>query len=399
MNQEDYLYIVREGVPFGGENDRATFQLIVSEISPDAYPKNNMTVWMADVVGGGLALLQRLEVETIEEVISGVLTGHFVLVGSALGSVRFRRFSSTPDSYSLPGMAGLNSPQRWGQLIPLTEDQGDYLRDIERKSWKTSFSLPEEKKVLEALEFAKSASPFAKIGLKEALGAVSTLFFIGDLSRHKADPQNVSPAGSYALRVLEALGSEREESLRAIASFSSSKPDKAIPSGRLIETLLKPLEEVDLHPRKYVWFRESSVLFLGEDALVKTERAEKRHQEILSDCYRYLRNHGALPRFNRNIDLSFEGDNGLVLVEIKSASPTNFREQVLRGATQVAEYAFHFEKSGQKIDRKCVLIEVPPKFGGIEYYGDLLSSINIEMIPYDDRLPWPERAELLPVKT
>lgn len=399
MNRENYLYIVSAGVLFGGESARATFQLIVPEIPSATYPKKSLTVWTADDVGDGPALLQRLEIETIEQVTSGLLSGHFVLVGSASESVRFRRSASPPESYSLSEMEGLNSPQISGRLILLTEDQGAYLRDIERKSWKTSFFHPEERKILSALKLAKSIKPFGKIGPRVALEAVATLFPMGELSRHKDDPPDISPVESYASRVLEKLGSGREDSLEAIASVSSSELGKTTPSERRIETLLKPLEEVDLLPRKYVWSRESSVPFLVEDFLVKTEKAERRHQEILSDCYKYLKNRGALPRFNRNIDLSLECKDGLVLVEIKSANTTNFREQVLHGAIQITEYAFHFKKSGEKVHKKCVLIEVPPDFEGTEYYGEILSSIDIEMIPYDDRLPWPERAERLSVRS
>ena len=129
MNRENYLYIVSAGVLFGGESARATFQLIVPEIPSATYPKKSLTVWTADDVGDGPALLQRLEIETIEQVTSGLLSGHFVLVGSASESVRFRRSASPPESYSLSEMEGLNSPQISGRLILLTEDQGAYLRD------------------------------------------------------------------------------------------------------------------------------------------------------------------------------------------------------------------------------------------------------------------------------
>lgn len=161
---------------------------------------------------------------------------------------------------------------------------------------------------------------------------------------------------------------------------------------REIDSTLRPLEDNDLLPRKYIWPRVDTADFSWDEALSKTERTEKRHQEILADCVSFISSSGLQPKANRNVDLAMAGGDGLTLIEIKSASASNFRSQALKGSMQVIEYAFCFENSVIKVDRKCVLIELPANFERIDYYRKLLSAIGVEMILYDDRSRWPDRA-------
>lgn len=393
MKTSGFLYVMGDGVAsYGIESGSSTFQLIVPAIPVNPNSSEVLTVWTADNPGNGLALLSRLEIESIEQLTSGVLSGHFVLSGSSYGSVHFRHAGSPPEGYSLPGEGWDIPPPKTDDLVPLTEEQTAYLRALEKKSWKVSFSLPDERKIAEALKMARSIRQSSKLAPRYAVSAIASLFFLTDLARHRYDPEDLSPVGSYALAVLMANGTGRDEAIEKVRSvFLNTRAEASGP--REIDSVLKPIDDMDLMPRKYIWPRVDVAVFSWDEALIKTERAEKRHQEILEDCCKYVKCSGLQPKFNRNIDLAISGENGLVFVEIKSANISNFREQALKGALQVIEYALHFENSGINVGRRCVLIEVPKIFWGIDYYKDLLSAIGVEMVSYDDRLMWPARAK------
>jgi len=126
-------------------------------------------------------------------------------------------------------------------------------------------------------------------------------------------------------------------------------------------------------------------------AILKTERAEKRHQAILKDIVSVLIASGKECMETRSVDLAVQSSNGLSLFEVKSATEDNFFSQVMKAVLQLLYYAHAFRLAGAPVVRLCVIVDKPPQYVPSEELQDFLSSLNIELLVYDEMQEWPTR--------
>lgn len=392
-----FLYIFDySDMPESMVPDGTSFQIV---LPPDGAPVKELnyeplTVWMADYAGGEQVLLSRLEIESIEELSSGTLAEHLILSGSPTRSVHFRRPGSATDGYVIQQNGVEFLPTNLKGSLALNDEQIDWLRTIEKNAWKTSFSRPDNSKITRALNKWNEESPGRRMTDVEAVRLIKSLYCESELYRYRSDSENLSPAGSHAIALLNAVGGTKEGVGKSIEELvNGSDADEF--GQRQIDTDLRPVLESDFFTRKYLWPMRGVPSFDWTESLTKTERAERRHQEILADCCSYVASKGLRPMMNRNVDLAFDERASLSLFEIKSATAENFRAQALKGAIQVLEYALRFQSSGEKVGRWCLVIEAPPDFKEFVYYRDLLHAMGIEVVLYDVSVDWPMRADRL----
>jgi hypothetical protein len=133
-----------------------------------------------------------------------------------------------------------------------------------------------------------------------------------------------------------------------------------------------------------------------EEALNKTEHAEKIHQEMLKDTSIFLINQGITPYESGSIDLIYNAGNGLNVLEIKSANINNILTQAAKGAFQLACYQNVLSGNYDNVSTKLVLHETGDR--ELEKYAaQILSRLNISVLFYDPRKPWPMRIQGLPL--
>jgi hypothetical protein len=371
--------------------DGSNFEIILPyEINTLAEPgDDSLTLWLADNLGGECLLLSRFEIDTIEQLV----TGSYLYTGSHERSVHFRKPGTKNNSYSINSFYEnlLNSKG----FIYLNEHQISELNVIERKAWNSSYSPPFDRVISQALlKWNSIHTKKSFISMIEAVSLINTTFSQSDLVRHVKDPTYVSPLVSNALALLKAVNKTNSWQVDDIVQITTKRINN---SGiRIdIDTLLRPFVSVDFLSRNFKWSASKPEMFDWENSRIKLERAEKKHQEILKDCYNYFISCGREPMMNRNVDLAVIHNAELSLFEIKSATLENFRPQALKGIIQVLEYAHCFNLAGIKVKRKCLVIECPEFFNDINYYSNFTKVLGVELVLYKQNYEWPLRAENL----
>ena len=133
-----------------------------------------------------------------------------------------------------------------------------------------------------------------------------------------------------------------------------------------------------------------------EDALNKTEHAEKVHQAMLKDISEFLIINGVTPYESGSIDLLYASNKRLNLIEIKSANIDNVLSQSSKGAFQLACYINELDKYYDNLNARLVL-HATEDIGLQNYAVKALSRLGIEVLIYDPRKTWPKRMPGLPL--
>lgn len=155
------------------------------------------------------------------------------------------------------------------------------------------------------------------------------------------------------------------------------------------------IEPQNIYARKFL-FIDSKFNYL-EDALNKTEHAEKIHQEMLKDISMFLIDHGVTPYESSSIDLMYSTGNKLNVFEIKSTNINNILAQAAKGAFQLACYLNELRKNYNNILNTKLILHKTENQGLDEYAREALSCLNIHVLFYDPSKPWPARVHGLPL--
>ena len=127
-----------------------------------------------------------------------------------------------------------------------------------------------------------------------------------------------------------------------------------------------------------------------EGALMKTEAAEKLHQDMLRDISSYLKENGVYPYESASIDLMITLQDQTRIFEIKSSTPTNIVAQAAKGAFQMACYVNAMGADYDPLDAFLILHSVEDK--NLEkFVHDALARLNVKYLIYNPREKWPER--------
>jgi len=134
----------------------------------------------------------------------------------------------------------------------------------------------------------------------------------------------------------------------ALPSGSDWRPRNRTTSGKKSTTA-----EIDLVARE----RGSNSHYMLEEILVELAKQEK-----------------LLPKYNQNMDIYFETEQGTVLAEIKSCTDTNFHSQFRKGISQLFEYRFLYrDLLGSKVTMLLLMETAPPseKLWLVDYANSL----------------------------
>ncbi len=161
---------------------------------------------------------------------------------------------------------------------------------------------------------------------------------------------------------------------------------------RVVDLTLLPLSDDQTTPRKWLKIPDADdLLRTMQLGLVKTERAEAKHTQILLDCAKFIRKSGFDPKSSGSIDLAFDAFGSTFLIEIKSANPENFAAQLDKGLMQIQWYAWAMKNSIKRLIR-CVIIELPKglliDFDDLSAFGE---QMGVNVLFWDSVSEWPDR--------
>lgn len=161
-----------------------------------------------------------------------------------------------------------------------------------------------------------------------------------------------------------------------------------------VDTEFSEIEPGKIFAREFVSI--DSKLGNLEEALKKTEHAEKIHQAMLKDISEFLIANGITPYESNSIDLLYKSRDKLNVFEIKSSNVDNILSQSSKGAFQLACYLNELSKDYDNLNSRLVLhVTESPELQ--KYAVEALLRLGIEVLFYDPSRSWPNRIQGLPL--
>lgn len=190
-----------------------------------------------------------------------------------------------------------------------------------------------------------------------------------------------SPASTPFDQVSEALAAR-------FISERSVELSSYMPGIALTDMTLTMATEENIKVREY----RRSLATNTHESLDLLQRAEQRHQEIVLDCANWLRRNRITPLMSNSFDLAFQIDSGLAVVEVKSATESNFASQFEKGLMQSLRYRWQASSHVSRVVSKLV-IELPPEYRGatMSEFCEFSEHLGISLAFWDPSKEWPER--------
>lgn len=215
-----------------------------------------------------------------------------------------------------------------------------------------------------------------------------------------ADTPENGPFSDFGIKMYESTFNKKVVSEKS--RFLKSDPFKNLLKGNdktyIAANRIQEAEEIYLLETEKIFARKyvlrNPVLQTLENALNKTEEAEKRHQDILRDICSFLDEKKIIPFFNSAIDLLFFYKNTTHIVEIKSCNSKNILSQASKGLLQLALLKNKYKKEHINI-RPVLILEKTSQEKTEKIINESLNEIGISTIPYNKDRSWPDRAENL----
>jgi hypothetical protein len=156
---------------------------------------------------------------------------------------------------------------------------------------------------------------------------------------------------------------------------------------RTVDIEFTEIEPESIYAREFI---ASDRVFNLEDALAKTEIAEKLHQDMLRDVSTYLKSRGIVPYETSSIDLMIREGDHLKIYEIKSTTEDNIVAQSARGSFQLAYYGEALLKEYGAI-RSTLIIHKISNSDIEDICIRTLRRLSINCVIYDPSCDWPNR--------
>lgn len=211
--------------------------------------------------------------------------------------------------------------------------------------------------------------------------------------------QRLNPVSNFAQQVLRLSGRQFQVDLFALydpvnyflrkttSNFGGSASE-SVGASKVVDLDFTSINPDRVYAREFVI---ANLLPIDlENALDKTERAEKLHQDMLRDISTYLLNIGAIPYESSSIDLMTEYQGRTKIYEIKSSNDSNVISQSAKGAFQIACYLNAMAPDYDCLDSALILHRIE-NIGLQAFAVNSLHRLGIHCLIYDPLLNWPDR--------
>jgi len=385
-------------LPFAGGSGGISPQYVLPKaLAPD--PVSSLAgsrIWMVARSREGLFAFANIFVQQVDEFEEGYSAGDYLITTNVWKS--FRVFSALRDAekYRLDGIESSNA------LSELSDERNATISKIVLDSIPKTFSEPA------ILTIDKVKAPHVRKGAKltyarDQLAKVISLISIADASFFKGKPE-LPPFASLAYHRIrmdigkeyadEALETLRE--LDPIAAFitpplpiaTASPTEVPPPHVPAIDLNLQAIDPNNIYARKFV-AKAGSVDTTAK--IVKTESAEKEHQEMLRDIVKFVLSNGHGPLQSSSIDLLVETADGDNLFEIKSAHATNIIHQAEKGIFQLISYAIALQEEGRTIKMNAMILGCSGNEELNAFVDRVVTKAGLRCLFYKKNEEWPKR--------
>jgi hypothetical protein len=346
-------------------------------------------------------LLLLVKVKKVERIIDGYysgdylispeMTGSFKLVSNYLGAIRYATMAARASKLG---------------VSELSQESSDALALLVKGSIQLKL-LPPDKRSLSKVDFQLVPSNNRRLAQSTLRAVVSHLTLEQVWANVTGD--RLGAFSNYACALLtEKMGTKPSpeivgnlkafDPVSLIFAEEKSTPEWGEPSHNynapLVDTEFSEIEPGKIYAREFV-SADSKQRNL-EEALKKTEHAEKIHQAMLKDISEYLITNGIKPYESSSIDLLYRSGEKLNVFEIKSSNIDNILSQSSKGAFQLACYLNELSRDYDNLNAKLVLHTIQsPSLQ--KYVVEALLRLGIEVLFYDPNTNWPNRVQGLPL--
>jgi hypothetical protein len=156
----------------------------------------------------------------------------------------------------------------------------------------------------------------------------------------------------------------------------------------IIDIEFEPIVVENISSRK---FHAIDYNYDVDSIMVKTEDAEKRHQEILKDICKYLINCKIQPMQSSSIDFAVRKNFEYYIFEIKTTNKSNIISQVAKGIFQLALYSEALTSVEKKCSSRTLILETAHDALIETFIKNAAKSLNIDVMHYFSNNNWPNK--------
>ena len=342
-------------------------------------------------------LLLLVKVKTVERIIEGYYSGDYWISPDMTGSLKLASEYVGGARYATM----FTRSSRLG-VSELSQESTDALALVIKGSIQTKL-LPPDKRSLSKIDLDLVPSNDHRLAQGALRAVVSHLTLEQVWANGTGD--RLSPFSNYACALLaEKMGTKPSPSVVNVLKnfdpvsvlFAEEKLNSEYGEPSLnynapsVNTEFSEIEPEKIYAREFV--SADSMPRNLEEALSKTEHAEKIHQAMLKDISEFLIANGIKPYESSSIDLLYRSKGKMNVFEIKSSNINNILSQASKGAFQLACYLNELEKDYYDLNAQLVL-HVTESAELQNYTEEALLRLGIKVLFYDPSKPWPSRVQ------
>lgn len=389
-----------KGPAFGSSGVSGSYILPKNEVDFDPKSLAGRRLWV--VLRGQEDRLRLLvKIKKVERIIDGYYLGDYWITPEMAGSLKL-----VSDYVGAARYATMSTRSSRLGVSELSPDASDVLAALVKGSIQTKLLSP-DKRLLSQVVFQLVPSNDRRLAQSALRAVVSHLRLEQVWANGTRD--RLGAFSNYACALLmEKMGVKPSPStvddLKAFDPLSMIFAEKKSEAERgalgksynapYVDTEFSEIEPGKIYAREFV--SVDSKLRNLEEAINKTEHAEKIHQAMLKDISEFLLTNGITPYESSSIDLLYRSREKLNIFEIKSSNVDNILSQSSKGAFQLACYLNELSKDYDNLNARLVL-HMTESNELQNYAVEALRRLGIEVLFYDPGKSWPNRIQGLPL--
>lgn len=393
----DILFLTKPGLFYRGEDgviSRSFFcQFVPQEVTDALGPES--VLWVITQFGNRLSLQSRLRPDLIQRFDEGRMSGWYLISCSAsFGG----HLAAGENGIEIPG--GLPSvPQNMGGLALLDEISSAKINSVYRATVRrTGLFLERDLNRRGLKDYVKqNREDLVAMSIDQIELNLRARFFESELAIHATFVSDNDVFRSSAKEVfgyIQGLELRDLVLLQTESSMETKQTTKRLVTA--VDCRLRQFAEDDFMARTMVWNPANYSPDKAKHGLLKTNLAEKRHQQMLRFLVDHLNDAGLKPVGSSSIDLAVESDGVTHLFEIKSATEDNYKDQALKGCGQLAEYSYVFKMQTNQQVKRHLIIETPQGIDiDLGYVSNVCLLMGSNLIEFRFEAPWPGKCQIL----
>lgn len=389
-----------KGTSLGNAGVSGSYILPKNEVDFEPESLAGRRLWVV-LRGQEDRLLLLVKVKKVERIIDGYYSGDYWISPEITGSLKL-----VSDYVGAARYATMSTRASKHGVSELSQESSGALASLVKGSIQTKL-LPPDKRSLSKVDFQLVPSNGRRLAQSALRAVVSHLTLEQVWANGTGD--RLGAFSNYACALLtEKMGKKPSPEIvgdlkvfdPVSVIFAEEKPsaERGEPGNNYnapsVDTEFSEIEPGKIYAREFV--SADSKLRNLEEALKKTEHAEKIHQAMLKDISEYLITNGVKPYESSSIDLLYRSREKLNVFEIKSSNIDNILSQSSKGAFQLACYLNELSKDYDNLNARLVLhVTQSPELQ--KYAVEALLRLGIEVLFYDPGKSWPNRIQGLPL--